>query len=343
MFKDISRPRCVIGAFAYLVLSCAMALCLLYGLNCSAEQSGIYSYEMTSPQSVRITGYLGSDKELVIPESLDGFTVDEIGRNVFSGNQKIKAAVLPHSISVIGDGAFKGCPALESVSLNGNTGAVLLIGNEAFSCCTILHSADFDAAYVNINKEAFSGCNLLETVRFSDDLQYLAIRDSAFAGCRSLEKIHTPDKDFYAELSSSSFSGSKIDAEAVFPRIIYSDITQQITPATAASEICCIYLSADCKDRNHVGNEWSYEFKINGQPVKSGDTILLHAGDSLRIYGSMTEDEKYPDFGEDEKTITVSSRDLAGGFIVRLAVTVREDHGAYEGNACTWIMQMAFQ
>ena len=100
--------------------------------------------------------------------------------------------------------------------------------------------------------------------------------------------------------------------------------------------------SASCRNRNHVGNNWSQEYYVNGTKVKKGARIELHVGDTVSVRVVVTERDKYPDTGSCTLTHTVTETDISKGFKLEGSVTVREDRGRYAGNTCTWNITIKF-
>lgn len=106
---------------------------------------------------VTITGYLGDDVIVVLPEEIDGQKVLKINNNVFDGESGVKAVKLSNSIEyiaatfmenkdlqyvicgeslqTIGDGAFNGCTSLVEIQLNEG---LEKIGETSFLECTSL-------------------------------------------------------------------------------------------------------------------------------------------------------------------------------------------------------------
>lgn len=79
-----------------------------------------------------ITGYTGSDTDVVIPERIGGIKVEGIGDEAFGYNDNIKSVVIPEGVTSIGSGVFSSCDSLTSVTI---PEGVTSIGNWAFSYC----------------------------------------------------------------------------------------------------------------------------------------------------------------------------------------------------------------
>ena len=95
-----------------------------------------------------ITGYTGKDERLVIPSSIDGYTVTAIADSAFSSDT-LKSVVIPDGVVTLGWFAFFECAALTSVTI---PDSVTEIGYSAFpstlSAFTIYcHSNSFAQKY----------------------------------------------------------------------------------------------------------------------------------------------------------------------------------------------------
>lgn len=74
-------------------------------------------YRRTESDSMEITGYEGTVKDLVIPETVEGLTVRRIGKNAFSGREDLRSVHLPQTIDTLGRYAFYNCKNLERLFL----------------------------------------------------------------------------------------------------------------------------------------------------------------------------------------------------------------------------------
>ena len=100
-----------------------------------------------------VVGYLGSDSVVVIPNS-----VTVIGDNAFKGYAKLTSIEIPNSVTAIGSSAFYGCSSLTSIDIpNSVTG----IGEQAFYKCKGLNLMNIPESVDTIGKNAFYGIDTI--------------------------------------------------------------------------------------------------------------------------------------------------------------------------------------
>ena len=80
------------------------------------------------PLTGTITGYAGTDEDIVLPYEIGGIPVVAIGTEVFNENQVVKTLIAPKTLTSIGDSAF-----LESSLTTLTAPALTTIGSGAFS------------------------------------------------------------------------------------------------------------------------------------------------------------------------------------------------------------------
>lgn len=61
--------------------------------------------------------YTGNEKNVVVPEKIDGYTVTKISIQTFCRNENIKSVTIPDTVTEIGEFAFRGCTLLKKVKL----------------------------------------------------------------------------------------------------------------------------------------------------------------------------------------------------------------------------------
>jgi len=118
-----------------------------------------YKYLVTGRNTCTIVRYRGEQGGgLVIPETLDGNSVTQIGRRAFYHNTGFTGTLtIPSSVIIIDEGAFEGC--------EGFTGDLIIpenvttIGVDAFyDCVGFSGSLVLPESITTIDRSAFNGC-----------------------------------------------------------------------------------------------------------------------------------------------------------------------------------------
>jgi hypothetical protein len=159
-------------------------------------------------EGIVINKYVGKGGAIVIPPTIQGFPVREIGDQAFSmvdvGNalssrsRGLRSVVIPSGVTSIGMMAFYGNPNLISA---GVPASVKSIGRGAFeetglTAVTIYAGTTYESS-------VYSGCKALTTVTIQDGVTVLP--GSLFWGCTSLRTVSIPDS--VVEIESDAFSG----------------------------------------------------------------------------------------------------------------------------------------
>ena len=104
-----------------------------------------YVYEIVNGEAV-ITGYVGEDLVMIMPDELDGCQVTALGEGCFSGNTTVQSVLLPLECREIRANAFYGCTDLRDISCYSS----IQVHSSAFTGCgrlrAIQHSADSNVA-----------------------------------------------------------------------------------------------------------------------------------------------------------------------------------------------------
>ena len=119
----------------------------------------------------------------VIPDS-----ITSIGDYAFLGCSSLTSVTIPDSVTNIGEWAFSGCSSLTSVTI---PDSVTSIGDSAFYNCSSLTSVTIPDGVTSIEGSAFSGCSSLTSVTIPDSVT--SIGESAFFDCSSLTSVTIPD------------------------------------------------------------------------------------------------------------------------------------------------------
>ncbi|MDE6728776.1 MAG: leucine-rich repeat domain-containing protein, partial [Oscillospiraceae bacterium] len=121
--------------------------------------------------------------EIEIPAEYNGLPVVLIENGVFEFAKGINRAVLPDTVTKIGDWTFYGAENLESVHI---PDGVSEIGDFAFGGCCKLYDVNIPDALVSIGVDAFN-MTLIKSVTLPKSLDVLD--DAAFALCAELESV----------------------------------------------------------------------------------------------------------------------------------------------------------
>ena len=84
-----------------------------------ARTVGDYTYTDNSDGTVTITNYGGSERDLTIPEELDGKTVSAIGYAAFAECRSLESVIVPETVNRLQDYAFSQCTRPEQHRTSG--------------------------------------------------------------------------------------------------------------------------------------------------------------------------------------------------------------------------------
>ena len=162
--------------------------CLVMTLSVSAEISGDYEYTVLDDGTISITGYTGSEANLVIPSEIDGMDVTKIGNSAFYQNATVESVEIPDSITEIGKLSFYGCGNLTEATIGES---VAYIGTGAFKECVKLEGIVIPDSVKRIGAEAFYGCSALAELSIGESVEIIGW--ASFRHCSSLTEIVIPD------------------------------------------------------------------------------------------------------------------------------------------------------
>lgn len=125
-----------------------------------------------------ITAYYGSNNYLTIPDTINGITVNGLGKKLFYFKD-IVIIRLPDSVNYIGESCFRGCSKLISVEFNNDS---VTLASHAFRGCEELREIN-SYNISSVGDYAFYNCqSLLEFV--NEKIEYVS--SYAFAYCSNI-------------------------------------------------------------------------------------------------------------------------------------------------------------
>ena len=177
-------------------------------VNVFALTEGDWEFQLLDNE-VNITGYNGSDKDVVVPETIYGKTVTgakfgsyDLKNTVsikFPGSIKViedigdapsnlKTVILSEGTEKLAYGAFGGCKSLENINF---PSTLKTIGENAFISCVQLKKVDFPEGLTEINGFAFcrSGLTSVDLSKTSAKIE----GEYVFGHCENLKKVRLPE------------------------------------------------------------------------------------------------------------------------------------------------------
>lgn len=212
------------------IMLASLLLCICLALTAcgsqeAVEEVGDFAYVLNSTgEYARIVRYRGESADAVIPDTLGGKPVKEIGQYTFASATHVKSVSIPASVTKIEDPSFYTLPLLESITVaednvgftvvdgvlyhkkmgtvycypQGKTGdiytmpeTVKTIYAHAFYNCQ-LTEVTMSANVTKVQTGAFAESKKLTTVHFSEKTSQLF--ESAFENCTVLNSVQLPEK-----------------------------------------------------------------------------------------------------------------------------------------------------
>ena len=174
-----------------------------------------YEYAVKDDGSVKITGYKGSRREIVIPSELGGRRVTSIGDGAFKDCSSLTSVTISNGVTIIGDDTFSGCSSLAKIMI---PSSVTYIGKWAFSGCSSLTNITIPNSVTYIGGWAFSSCSSLTNISIPNSVTQ--IRNDAFLKCSSLTSVTIPGS--VTSIGEWAFSGCSSLTSVIIPNSVIS-------------------------------------------------------------------------------------------------------------------------
>lgn len=173
-------------------------------------QNKDYQYTVTE-EGITLLRYIGTQKDISIPQTIDGLDVTVIGNDCFAMNENIVSVELSNRLTTVQRFAFYRCTKLSKLVIKNG---LRYIEGSAFAYCTALTSIVFPKTVVRIGECAFANCTELSNVSFDGQRELeigaaafsetaltqmvlpdgtISISNAAFMNCKKLKKVYLPN------------------------------------------------------------------------------------------------------------------------------------------------------
>lgn len=171
--------------------------------GCFSTQDGYY-YQIVDGVYMMLA-YFGPLNTITLPDTIDGHSyqiryfkttashvilpqsMTHIGEHAFEGCSAMQSITIPDTVTSIGFGAFYGCNGLTEVSL---PDSVAYMENNVFSGCSNLKRVKLSNGLTSIGWGTFERCGSLSSVIFPENVT--EIGGIAFSSCTSLKDFTLP-------------------------------------------------------------------------------------------------------------------------------------------------------
>ena len=187
-----------------------------FAANSVGTGYGASEYSFTTPSPFTytnngtnrtITGYTGTGTNVVIPATIGGGAVTEIGNYAFQSKTNLTAVTIPNGVTTIGANAFADCANLASVTLPSE---LTRITSGAFLYCPKLTTISIPSKVTTIEVGAFFNCPTLAVVKFEGPYPS-SIGDNSFSLFTDVEEVSRNAKGYYLASESGTWKGKTID------------------------------------------------------------------------------------------------------------------------------------
>lgn len=210
-------------------------------LSCpDTYESNGFRYYLNEESEAIISYYVGNESIVVVPETLDGYPVTEIGEFAFSSffssdyfykygsddlisNDLITSITLPETIKVIGDYAFAGNLKLTEINIPSN---VTTIPYECFNSCESLEYVELPESVNKIEARAFYCCKNLKSISLPESIDEIC--ENTFSGCKTLESI---DMHGVKKIGKEAFRYCE--------KLVINELPESLTELGEGAFYCC--------------------------------------------------------------------------------------------------------
>ena len=178
---------------------------MLYGQWAKWTDPSLFEYEKEG-STLKITGFEGDVKDLVVPAMIDGTPVEKLSENAFTSLSSEKV-IIPPSVKIIENGAFKDCTMEEIILFD----SLEKISDYSFKDCNNITTLTINAAQAPVYCGSYYAT-------FPDKIDYLRSIQNDYPDCRKLVLFSGSSSRFGydSELLEKELSGYKVANMGVF-------------------------------------------------------------------------------------------------------------------------------
>lgn len=181
-----------------------------------SAESGDFKYDVYENNTAVISGYTGNDKDIVFPDTIDGYPVVGIGKIDFRSRFKSKKITVKTGSNTlfISGSSFDYCYGIKKVVLNEG---LTVIFRSAFGFAESLTEINFPSTLEEIGDSAFYDCKKLKTFDLSKT-KLRKISAGCFSECADAEKVMLPET--VCRIEKEAFFRDKSLADINIPRAL---------------------------------------------------------------------------------------------------------------------------
>ena len=181
-----------------------------------SAESGDFKYDVYENNTAVISGYMGNDKDIVFPDTIDGYPVVGIGKVDFRSRFKSKKITVKTGSNTlfISGSSFDYCYGIKKVVLNEG---LTVIFRGAFGFSENLTKINFPSTLEEIGDSAFYDCKKLKTLDLSKT-KLRKISAGCFSECADAEKVILPES--VCRIEKEAFFRDKSLADINIPRAL---------------------------------------------------------------------------------------------------------------------------
>ena len=194
---------------------------------------------------------------------------DGVLLSVYMGEEA--SAVIPHTVTSIGEAAFYGCSGLASVTI---PDSVTSIGMAAFYGCSGLEDVTIPGSVTNIGSYAFYDCGNLTRIRLPKRLEG-HIDESVFDGCPGTLTVTYYESPYTIRFHRNDASDEKVETRD------FDYGVETHLPSLAklgwARRGCDFLGWATSRANADAGKVWKKDWAAVASPVAAGETLDVYA------------------------------------------------------------------